>query len=90
MFGEVAVPLLLALFFDINALVFVVMIVAFLAHEATALWDASYAIKHRYVSPLEQHVHSFLEMVPLLAGTLLAALHWPQLAAAWREPWPRS
>src|SRR3954470_16579939 len=53
MFAEVAVPLLMCLFLDINALVFAIMIVAFLAHEATALWDVSYAIKRRYVSPIE-------------------------------------
>src|SRR4051794_12955357 len=39
MFGEIAIPLLMCLFLEINALVFAVMIVAFLAHEATALWD---------------------------------------------------
>lgn len=81
MFGEVAVPLLMCLFFEINALVFAVMIAAFLAHEATALWDVSYAIEHRYVSPVEQHVHSFLEMIPLMAGAFVAVLHWPQLLA---------
>jgi len=81
MFAEVAVPLLICLFFEINALVFAVMIVAFIAHEATALWDVSYAIKHRYVSPIEQHVHSFLEMMPLMAGAFVAVLHWPQFLA---------
>jgi hypothetical protein len=81
MFGEIALPLLMCLFLDINALVFAVMIAAFLAHEATALWDVSYAIDKRYVSPLEQHVHSFLEMIPLMAGSFVAVLHWPQLLA---------
>jgi hypothetical protein len=81
MFGEVAIPLLMCLFLQINALVFTVMIVAFLAHEATALWDVSYAIDKRYVSPLEQHVHSFLEMIPLMAGAFVAVLHWPQFIA---------
>lgn len=81
MFGEIAVPLLMCLFLEINALVFAVMIVAFLAHEATALWDVSYAIERRYVSPLEQHVHSFLEMIPLMAGAFVAVLHWSQLLA---------
>jgi hypothetical protein len=81
MFGEVAVPLLMCLFFQINALVFAAMIAAFLAHEVTALWDVSYAIEHRYVSPVEQHVHSFLEMIPLMAGAFVAVLHWPQLLA---------
>jgi hypothetical protein len=81
MFGEVALPLLMCLFLEINALTFAVMIVAFLVHEATALWDVSFAIRYRYVSPLEQHVHSFLEMIPLMAGAFVAVLHWPQLLA---------
>ena len=81
MFGEVAVPLLMCLFFEINALTFVVMIAAFIAHEATALWDVSYAVKRRWVSPFEQHVHSFLEMVPLMAGLFIGLLHWQQLLA---------
>jgi len=81
MFGEIAVPLVACLFLDINALVFLIMIAAFLAHEATALWDVSYAVERRWVSPIEQHVHSFLEMIPLMAGLLIALLHWPQLLA---------
>jgi hypothetical protein len=81
MFGEFAVPILMCLFFEINALVFAVMIVAFLAHEVTALWDVSYAIERRYVSPLEQHVHSFLEMIPLMAGLIVAIQHWGQFLA---------
>jgi Ca2+/Na+ antiporter len=42
MFAEIGVPLLAALFFEINALIIALMIVAVLAHEATALWDVSY------------------------------------------------
>jgi hypothetical protein len=81
MFGEAAVPLLMCLFLEINALTFAVMIVAFIAHEVTALWDVSFAIARRYISPIEQHVHSFLEMIPLMAGAFVAVLHWPQLLA---------
>jgi len=81
MFGEIAIPLLMCLFLEINTLVFAVMIAAFIAHEATALWDVSYAIERRYVSPFEQHVHSFLEMIPLMAGSFVAVLHWPQFIA---------
>ena len=81
MFAEIAVPLLMCLFLEINALVFAVMIAGFIAHEATALWDVSYATKHRHISPIEQHVHSFLELIPLMAGAFVAVLHWPQLLA---------
>ncbi|MFV3130903.1 hypothetical protein [Niveispirillum sp. KHB5.9] len=33
------------------------------------------------VTPLEQHVHSFLEMVPLMAILLVLAGHWEQFLA---------
>jgi hypothetical protein len=33
------------------------------------------------VTPVEQHVHSFLELVPLMALICLAALHWSQFTA---------
>jgi hypothetical protein len=81
MFGEIGIPLLAGLFLEINALIFLVMIVAFVVHEATALWDVSYATRHRRVPPIEQHVHSFLELMPLVAGILVAVLHWPQFLA---------
>jgi hypothetical protein len=81
MFGEMAVPLLAALFLEINALIIVLMIIAFVAHEATALWDVSYAVTRRAVSPFEQHVHSFLEMLPLMAAAFVTVLHWPQFLA---------
>jgi len=81
MFAEIALPLLACLFIEINAAVFLLMIVCFLAHEATALWDVSYAAPRRYVSPIEQHVHSFLEMIPLMAGLIVAVRHWGQLLA---------
>ena len=81
MFAEIAVPLLAALFFEINALVILLMIVGFIAHEATALWDVSYAIGKREVTPIEQHVHSFLEMLPLMSMIIVIILHWPQFLA---------
>jgi hypothetical protein len=81
MFCEVGVPLLAGIFLEINALTLLVMIVMFFVHEATALWDVSYAVTARRVTPVEQHVHSFLEMVPLMALVSVASLHWPQFLA---------
>lgn len=81
LFAEMAVPVLAAIFFEINALIIAVMIVAFLLHEATSLWDVSYADGKREVSPLEQHVHSFLEMLPLMGLVVISVLHWPQFLA---------
>lgn len=81
MFLEMGLPLLSALFLEVNALVFAFMIVLFFCHEATALWDVSYAVTAREVKPIEQHVHSFLEMVPLMALLLVISRHWSQFQA---------
>ena len=81
MFAEVSVPLLAALFFNINALIIAMMIAAFFAHEATTYWDISYASSRREVTPIEQMVHSFLEMLPLLGIVCIVALHWGQFLA---------
>lgn len=81
MFVEMGLPLLSALFLEVNALVIGFMIAMFLCHEATALWDVSYAVTARKVSPVEQHVHSFLEMVPLMALLLVISRHWSQFQA---------
>lgn len=80
-FVEMGVPTLAAIFLEINALVFAVMIIAFLLHEATALWDVSYAVATRVVTPIEQHVHSFLEILPLMGLVIIAVLNWGQFLA---------
>jgi ABC-type spermidine/putrescine transport system permease subunit I len=57
------------------------MIVCLLVHEATAFWDVSYAYATREVKPIEQHVHSFLEMLPLMGLLIVVTLHWGQFLA---------
>ena len=81
MFAEIGVPLLAAIFLQINAGIIALMIAAFFVHEATALWDVSYAVTARDVTPVEQHIHSFLEMIPLMAILFIVSLHWGQFQA---------
>jgi len=78
---EAGAPILAALLIEVDPFILSLMIAVFFLHEATAMWDVSYAVTARNVSPLEQHVHSFLEMVPLLGLTLISLLHWRQLEA---------
>jgi hypothetical protein len=40
------------------------------------MWDVSYASTTRDVRPIEQHVHSVLEMMPLTGLLMVIALHW--------------
>ena len=87
-FAEMAVPVLAALFLEITSGVILVMIAFLVVHEATAIWDVRYASRMREVSPTEQHVHSFLEMLPLTGLLLVIALHWPAFAALFGQGTP--
>jgi hypothetical protein len=80
-FGEMAIPVLLALFFQITSGVILIMIIFLILHEATTIVDVRYASSLREISPLEQHVHSVLEMLPLTGLLLVVALNWQAFAS---------
>jgi hypothetical protein len=80
-FGEMAIPTLAAIFLEINALVILVTLVALVLHEVTAIWDVRYAYETRTVTPTEQHVHSVLEMLPVMGLPIILTLHWAQFLA---------
>ena len=80
-FAEMAIPTLAAIFLDINALIILTGIVCLVLHEATAIWDVRYAYDRREVTPTEQHIHSLLEMLPLMGLTIIIILHWGQFLA---------
>ncbi len=99
MLGEVAIPVLAVLFFQVNALVLALMIPFLIAHEITGWVDLKVAMATRNITAFEQQVHSVLEMTPLMAMLLIYILHWPQAlaifgagtqAAEWRLVWQPS
>jgi hypothetical protein len=71
--GEMAIPVLAALFLEITSGVVLLVIALLILHEATAIWDVRYASTARGISPVEQHVHSVLEMLPLTGLLLVIA-----------------
>lgn len=81
MLVEVMLPLLLAVFFRINALVLALMLLCLVAHEITGYYDLKLAMATRKVTAFEHQVHSALEILPLAAILLVATLHWPQALA---------
>lgn len=85
MMAEIGVPILAALLLEINPLVLAVMAGAVVVHEATAWWDVRVAVdSDRAVEAAEQHLHSFLEVIPFMAFAGIACLHWPALRALLR------
>ena len=79
--GEAGLPVIMALLFEINAFVIGIMLFVLIIHEVTALWDVYYAHTRRYISPWEQHVHSFLEVLPIMAVSFVTVLYWNQFLA---------
>ncbi|MFD9564250.1 diguanylate cyclase [Streptomyces sp. NPDC059994] len=75
MMTEAGVPVAVGLLAKINPLVLSVMGGAAVAHGATAPYDVSFATGRREVRPIEQHIHSFLEVLPLTAMAFAACLH---------------
>jgi hypothetical protein len=56
------------------------MAVAVILHSAVALVDVTYTTPRRYISPLEQWVHGYMDVLPLVALVLLIALNWRVIA----------
>jgi hypothetical protein len=81
MLAEVMLPLGLAIFFRVNALVMAIMLICLAAHEITGYFDLKLAMATRAVTVFEHQVHSALEILPLTAILLAMALHWPQAQA---------
>lgn len=81
MLVQIGLPVLAALLFEPNALVFALLIGGFLLHQLTELWDVIYSEKSRRITPIEQQVHSAMEMLPFAIIVLLASMHWAQFCA---------
>jgi hypothetical protein len=64
-----------------NAAVLLLVFGAFLAHELTTYVELRYTARRREIRPIEQMVHSFMELLPLVLLALLAVMAWDQVLA---------
>jgi hypothetical protein len=81
MMFEAGTAILAGLFFEVNGVILLVMLVAWALHEVTGMWDLIYANDRRRVNAIEQKVHDYLGVVPLLALSLVLIIHWPAFLA---------
>ncbi|MXM62770.1 diguanylate cyclase [Streptomyces sp. HUCO-GS316] len=84
MMTEAGVPVVMGLLARVNPLVLTAMGGAAVAHGATAVYDVWLATGEREIRPIEQHIHSFLEVLPLTALAFTACLHADQVRSALR------
>ena len=100
LFAEAGVALGAVAMLEVNAALLLLVAAAFLVHEVTTFIELRYTVPRREVAPLEQMVHSFMEILPLLLLGLLAVIGWDQVLAlsgggradfalrATSAPWP--
>ena len=81
LFAEAGIALAAVGLLEITAAVLLLVFAAFLAHEITTFVELRYTVPRREVRPLEQMVHSFMEILPLAILGLLAAMQWDQVLA---------
>ncbi|MBI4461736.1 MAG: diguanylate cyclase [Acidobacteria bacterium] len=74
----VGAGIMLGLFFNINALVILAMIVIFLLHEVAGIWDVNYAMPRRTILVVERHLHNYLGVLPFMTASMVICLHWDQ------------
>ena len=98
--AEGGVALLATALLEIDAAVLLLVLAAFLAHEVTTYIELRYTVPRREVRPIEQMVHSFMEILPLAVLGLLAVIAWEQVLALFgagvpdfalrpkKKPWP--
>jgi hypothetical protein len=70
-----------------NAFVFGAMVIAVLAHSVLAHLDVSFTDGRRYISPVEQLLHGFMNVLPLVAVAIFGLLHWQEISAGTQSAW---
>ena len=78
-FVSLAIPLFLLTFFEVTSLVIWLVAAAVLLHTVLSVADVSYTDGRRYISPLEQHVHGFMSVLPVIAVGIIAVLNWTEI-----------
>jgi hypothetical protein len=69
--------------FEASLSVFTVLIAAVTLHTLLSYLDVKFTERRRYISPLEQHAHAFMDIIPLAAVALVIVLEWPKAAQTW-------
>ena len=81
LFGQMGLGGLAALLLEINGGVLVLFAMLFCLHEVTTWFELRFVQPLRHITPTEQMVHSFMEIIPLAGLVMLGALHPQQLTS---------
>jgi hypothetical protein len=73
---QLGIPILLCLLFQVNVMILLVCIAAFVAHEIVAHYDVHYSAPLRRISIWEVHVHNYMATIPLYLLMLIMVINW--------------
>lgn len=87
----IAVAAFVAMCFEVGRAVAVVLLIAAIAHAIVGFVDTRCAFRSRVLLPVEQHLHSMLDMAPWIALAWVVIATWPKaIEPGWqwvlREP----
>lgn len=85
-FATLLIAFAAAVLMNLNAIVFGITVVLVIAHSVLAHVDVSYTDGRRRISPVEQLVHGFMDVLPLVAVALIGVLHWSEITASPSSP----
>jgi hypothetical protein len=74
---QLGIPIVLCLTFEVNVLILLLCMVAWLSHEFVAHWDVAYATPRRHISIWEVHVHNYMATIPSYLLILILIINWP-------------
>jgi hypothetical protein len=76
-----AIAFACAVLLQISAAVFGVLVASVVAHSVLSYIDVRYTDGRRRILPIEQTVHGFMDVLPLVAVAILGVQHWPEIRA---------
>ncbi|TWI01715.1 hypothetical protein IP90_02275 [Luteimonas cucumeris] len=80
--GVIGTALLLAMVFEVGKTLVLLTLALVVVHAVVGYLDTRRAFGRRTLLPVEQHLHSVLDMAPIIAWAGLAAVAWPALAGS--------
>jgi hypothetical protein len=63
--------------------IFAVLVGAVALHTLLAYLDIRFTERRRYISPLEQHAHAVMDVLPIVVVALVIVLEWGPAALTW-------
>ena len=73
---------LLVIFLEVTKVTLLILAILVALHSYVSFRDVAYTDQRRRITPFEQHVHAYLEVLPWTALLAVAVAEWPTITAS--------